>query len=111
MDTKKPCVKDLTIDEIREEMLLSKTAFERRKKSTVTIYTEDDEGLTVLRRIIRKTDLAEHEKTKGFSIRKVAISIGCNQMIKWRRIRICGTSVVILFVYLMLMWKVKVSKH
>ena len=32
MDTKKPCVKDLTIDEIREEMLLSKTAFERRKK-------------------------------------------------------------------------------
>lgn len=82
MDTKKPCVKDLTIDEIREEMLLSKTAFERRKKSTVTIYTEDDEGLTVLRRIIRKTDLAEHEKTKGFSIRKVAISIGCNQMIK-----------------------------
>ena len=70
------------MDEIREEMVLSKTAFRRRKKLTVTIYTEDEEGLTILRRIIRKTGLADHEKTKGFSIRKVAISIGCNQMIK-----------------------------
>ena len=82
MDTKKPCVKDLSIDEIREEMLLSKTAFGKRKKTTITIYTEDEEGLTILRRIIQKADLVEYEKTKGFMIRKVGICIGCNQMIK-----------------------------
>lgn len=83
MDTKKPCVRRLTLKEMQEEMLLSKTAFSRKRKEALMVYTEDSEALFFLRQIIKfgKID----EKVTGAIVRKAPLKIGCGQLIKLAR--------------------------
>lgn len=83
MDTKKPCVRRLTLKEMQEEMLLSKTAFLKKRKEALMVYTEDSEALFFLRQIIKfgKID----EKVSRAIVRKAPLKIGCGQLIKLAR--------------------------
>ena len=81
MDTKKPQVRRLTLNEMYEEMTLSKTAFAKRKKPSIMVYAEDAEGLAFLRRIVTKVSNV-NEKSLGVKVKKVPLGIGCNQLIK-----------------------------
>lgn len=81
MDTKSPHIVHLTLQEIYDEMMLSKTAFARRKKPSLTVYTEDKEALFILKEIIKLNKAIVDEKSLRIPIKKVSLNIGCNQLI------------------------------
>lgn len=83
MDTKTPRVKDLTLREMQEEMLLSKTAFSKKRKKELFVYMEDYEALFFLKQIIKfgKID----EKSLRVTIRKVSLKMGCGELVKLAR--------------------------
>lgn len=80
MDTKSPCVKQLSLGEMYDEMRLSPTAFAKIKKPVVTVYTEDEEAKFVLNQIIRYPDSGIDEKKLQIKVQKVSLGIGCNQI-------------------------------
>ena len=82
MDTKRPCIRHLTLKEMYEEMTLSKTAFSNRKKPSVMVYTEDAEGRVLLQRIVKSKAAGVEEKSLGVTVKVVSLGIGCNQLIK-----------------------------
>lgn len=83
MDTQKPCVKNLTLREMQEEMLLSKSAFARKRKTELAVYTEDSEAAFFLKQIIKfgKID----EKVLRANVKKVPLKMGCGELIKLSR--------------------------
>ncbi|MBD8911203.1 AAA family ATPase [Sutterella wadsworthensis] len=82
MDTKSPSVRHLTLQEMYDEMMLSKTAFTRLKRPLLTVYTEDKEALTLLRYIVGSKLSMIDEKSLGIRVKKAALEIGCNQLLK-----------------------------
>lgn len=82
MDTQKPCVKTLSLQAIRDEMLLSKTAYKKIKKPVIYIYTEDQEALFFLKDIIRSSKDLFNEKQYKVQLKKAPLKIGCGQLIK-----------------------------
>ena len=80
MDTKKPCVKDLTLQEMQEEMLLSKTAFSKKRKKELFVYTEDSEASFFLKQLVKFGQI--DEKFLRVTIRKVPLKMGCGELVK-----------------------------
>ena len=80
MDTKTPCVKDLTLQEMQEEMLLSKTAFSKKRKKELFVYTEDSEALFFLKQIVKFGGI--DEKSLRIIVRKVPLKMGCGELVK-----------------------------
>lgn len=80
MDTKKPCVKNLSLQEMQDEMLLSKTAFERRPKKELFVYVEDSEAIFFLKKIVKFGNI--DEKSLRVCIKKVPLKMGCGELLK-----------------------------
>ena len=80
MDTQTPRVSDLTLQEMHEEMLLSKSAFARKHKKEMFVYMEDQEAIFFLKQIVKfgKVD----EKSLRATVKKVALKMGCGELIK-----------------------------
>ena len=83
MDTKTPRVKNLTLQEMQEEMLMSKTAFARKRKNQLFVYLEDPEAVFFLRNIIKFGKIDEN--SLRVTVKKVALKMGCGELIKLAR--------------------------
>lgn len=83
MDTKTPCVRDLTLQEMQDEMLLSKTAFLKKHKKELFVYTEDQEAVFFLKQIVKYGNI--DEKSLGVTVRKVPLKMGCGELVKLAR--------------------------
>lgn len=82
MDTKTPCVKELTVQEMQAEMLMSKTAFARkRKKSCLCILRIPRRSF--LKKIIKFGKIDEN--SLRVTVKKVALKMGCGELIKLAR--------------------------
>lgn len=83
MDTKTPCVKELTVQEMQAEMLMSKTAFARKRKKELFVYLEDPEAVFFLKKIIKFGEIDEN--SLRVTVKKVALKMGCGELIKLAR--------------------------
>ena len=80
MDTKTPCVKNLTLQEMQDQLLLSKTAFAKNRKKELFVYLEDSEAGAFLKNIVRFGHV--DEKVLRVTVKKVPLKMGCGELIK-----------------------------
>lgn len=83
MDTQTPRVSDLTLQEMQDEMLLSKSAFARKRKKELFVYTEDSEAVFFLKQIVKLGNV--DEKSLRVTVKKVPLKMGCGELIKLAR--------------------------
>lgn len=83
MDTQTPRVSDLTLQEMQDEMLLSKSAFARKRKKELFVYVEDLEAAFFLRQIVKFGNI--DEKSLRVTVKKVPLKMGCGELIKLAR--------------------------